>query len=251
MSLDERYKSEKAKWDDIAQERAQSLGTFESGEDFHRYARKKDELIGISEFLGDLTGKRVLEIGCGVGLIAVLLAKSGAKVTAFDLSPQSVQVAKKRSEINHTEMGFIVSAGEYLPFADESFDVIFGKSILHHLDIEIGKHDLYRVLQKGGKAVFVEPMGMNPILTFVRKYIPYPHKAPVGVDRPLTYKDMESWTNGIQYRKFQEIQLLSMIERGFGYNTEIMFLRKLDQFLLKYIPFLRRFCRYVIIFSIK
>jgi ubiquinone/menaquinone biosynthesis C-methylase UbiE len=249
MSLDQRYKTEKAKWDEIAEK--QSVNMEILTEDFHQFARNDAEFSGISEFLGDLRGKRVLEIGCGVGRVAVLLAKSGARVTAFDLSPHSVEVARESSTTNGTAIDFAVSSGEYLPFADESFDVIFGKSILHHLVVNIGKRDLYRVLKQNGKAVFVEPMGMNPILTFVRKYIPYLHKNEVGVDRPLTYKDMNSWTENARYKEYREIQLLSMIERGFGWNTKFTLLRKSDEYLLKKIPFLRRFCRYVVIYTIK
>src|SRR6266498_5134834 len=251
MSLQDRYQSEKAKWDDLAKRQLARLRILGLDEDFHKYAASEVELTGASEFLGDLHGKRILEIGCGGGLIAALLAKSGAQVTAFDLSPASVQVAKKRSTINNTGVDFLVSAGEYLPFADESFEIEFGKSILHHLDIETGKHDLYRILRKGGKAVFTEPMGMNPILTFARKYVPYPHKHIGGVDRPLTYRDLDTWTQNIQYRKYREVQLMSMIERGFGWDKQFPFLRKLDEYLLNYFPILRRFCRYVVIFSVK
>ncbi len=218
MSLQDRYQSEKAKWDDLAKRQLARLRILGLDEDFHKYAASEVELTGVSEFLGDLHGKRILEIGCGGGLIAALLAKSGAQVTAFDLSPASVKVAKKRSTINNTGVDFLVSAGEYLPFADESFEIVFGKSILHHLDLETGKHDLYRILRKGGKAVFT---------------------------------DLDTWTQNIQYRKYREVQLMSMIERGFGWDKQFPFLRKLDEYLLKYFPILRRFCRYVVIFSIK
>ncbi len=251
MSLDQRYHSEKQKWDEIAEKQSTNIEILAPDFDFHVFARNDDEFPGISEFLGDLNGKRVLELGCGAGRMAVLLAKSGAEVTAFDLSPESVRLAKKMAEANHVDIKFVISAGEHLPFLSESFHIVIGKSILHHLVIELGKRDLYRVLREGGKAVFVEPMGMNPILTFVRKYVPYPHKATVGVDRPLSYKDMKAWTKEASQRQFREIQLLSMIERGFGWNQEFKGLRKLDEYLLRTFPFLRRFCRYVIIFSTK
>jgi ubiquinone/menaquinone biosynthesis C-methylase UbiE len=205
----------------------------------------------VSKFLGDLNGKRLLEIGSGTGLISVLLAKSGAHVTSFDLSPMSVRTTKQRAEINDVNIDPLVSAGEHLPFADESFEIIFGKSILHHLDPQVGKLDISRVLRKGGKAVFVEPMGMNPVLTFARKYVPYRHKNPVGVDRPLTYQDMDTWTEDFHDRNYRETQLLSMIERGFGWERKFNVLRKLDDILLQHVHFLRRFCRYVVISATK
>ena len=249
MSLEERYKSEKSKWDEIARKRSGDLEIFPPGEDFHRYARENSELPGISEFLGNLEGKHLLELGCGAGKMAVLLAKSGADVTAFDLSPLSVRTSRQLAALNNIDIDFAVASGENLPFASDSFDVIFGKSILHHLIIDLGKHEIYRVLKKGGKAVFVEPLGMNPVLTFVRKYVPYSYKNPVGVDRPLTYNDIHTWTKEFQYVAYREVELLSMVERAFGWDTKLILLREMDKFLLKYIPFLRRFCRYVVIYA--
>ena len=248
MSLEERYKSEKSKWDKIARKRLEDLEILPPGEDFHHYAASNSELPGISEFFGNLDGKRLLELGCGGGKMAVLLAKSGADVTAFDLSPVSVQTARQLAVLNQANIDFAVASGENLPFANESFDIIFGKSILHHLIIALGKHNIYRVLKKGGKAVFVEPLGMNPVLTFVRKYVPYRYKHPVGVDQPLTYKNIQIWTKEFRSVKFREVELLSMVERAFGWDAKFILLRKLDTFLLKYIPILRRFCRYVVIY---
>lgn len=251
MSLEERFSAEKAKWDEIAEKQSQTIEVFPAEMDFHAFARQDEEFPGVSEFVGDLAGLSILELGCGAGKMAVLLAKSGAKVTAFDLSLESVRVTRQRAGINNVTLEPLVSAGEFLPFATESFDIIIGKSILHHLAIDIGKSELFRVLRKGGKAVFIEPLGMNPVLTFVRKVVPYPHKAPVGVDRPLTYDDIRSWNQDASIWNVQEIQLLSMVERAFGWDARFTFLRKADQFLLRYIPFLRRFCRYAVILSEK
>lgn len=250
-TLKERYRSEKAKWDEIAEGQFQSIEVLRSEVEFHAFARQDEEFPGVSEFVGDLKGVRVLELGCGAGLMAVLLAKSGAEVAAFDLSFESVRLTKQRASVNNVDLDALVSAGEFLPFSTESFDVIIGKSILHHLAIEIGKNEIFRVLRKGGKAVFIEPLGMNPVLTFFRRFVPYPHKAVVGVDRPLTYADIRTWNQDAVKWKVEEIQLLSMVERGFGWNTQFPILRRMDRFLLKHFPFLRRFCRYVVILSQK
>jgi ubiquinone/menaquinone biosynthesis C-methylase UbiE len=174
-------------------------------------------------------------------------------VTAFDLSQVSVAVTQNRAALNHVgeRVALAVAAGEALPYADESFDVLFGKAILHHLDVNFGWHELYRVLKPGGKAVFVEPMGMNPLLKFARSWIPYPSKNPRGADRPLNYREIDEW--GKQFREFryQEIQLLSMLERGLGFKRRLPKLRRLDAYLLHHLPFLRRYCRYVVMFMVK
>jgi SAM-dependent methyltransferase len=253
MALTDTYRVEVAKWDSIASGSRGRMNVFAPQENFQTYAHRRPQLRGVAEFLGDLRGKQVLEYGCGLGHMATLLVRSGAQVTTFDLSRRSVQVTRDRVALNNrsSDIDLTVAAGESLPFADERFDVIFGKAILHHLDVEIGAGDLYRVLRPGGKAVFTEPMGMNPILNFVRDRVWYPKKTPRGADHPLTYDDIHAWGRRFREFHYREIELLSMLERGFGFKKRFPTLRRYDEALLERVPFLRRYCRYVIMFMVK
>ncbi len=255
MALKETYEIERAKWDAVAQEKVAKLGIHPLApeDNFVEYSRHASTHVGLIDFFGNLQGRKVLEFGCGTGQMAVRLAKSGADVIAFDLSPASIEIAQKRVEINDLigQVQLVVSSGESLPFASESFDLIFGKAILHHMDANLGKADLHRVLKSGGKAAFVEPMGMNPLLNFVREYAPYPDKNPRGADRPLNFKDIKAWGEPFQWFYHREIQLFSMLDRGFGFKRHLMILTNLDNRLLSWFPFLRRFCRYVVIFMVK
>lgn len=253
MALQDIYREERKKWDAVAVQCLTSLKELPPEENFHTHAQRASTMVGVSDFLGDLHGKLVLEYGCGLGESIVLLAKSGAYVTTFDLSPMSVEVSRQRAKLNHVDSNIrlSVAAGEFLPYADESFDVIFGRAILHHLNADMGWVDIYRVLKPGGRAVFVEPMGMNPLLNFVRDYVPYPDKNPRGADQPLTYEDIHKWGAGFDKFWYREIQLLSMLERGLGFGKRLRLLRQLDGFLLKQLPFLRRYCRYVIMSFVK
>ncbi len=246
MSLDQVYDVERSKWDAIAAEAMPQLRELAPESTFASHLRNSLITHGIAEFLGDVRGKKVLEYGCGLGLISTLLAKSGAHVVSFDLSPASVAVARQRAALNHVEVELAVAAGEHLPYADESFDIIFGKAILHHLDVNIAVSDLYRVLKKGGKAAFAEPMGMNPILNFVRDGVWYPHKHPRGADKPLTYDEIAAWGKQFSSFTFREVQLLSMLERGLGFGKRLKALRRADDWLLERFPSLRRYCRYVV-----
>ena len=253
MALEEKYRVERAKWDALAPMDISASMLMPPTANLETYAQRSSLFVGVIEFLGNLRDERVLEYGCGLGELTTLLAKSGAKVTAFDLSPLSVQIAHRRAELNRVEasVNLVIAAGEQLPFADESFGLVFGKAILHHLDVNVGWPDLYRVIKQGGRAVFIEPMGMNPILNLVRNQIPYPHKHPRGADRPLTYVEIRGWGGAFTQFLYREIQLLSMLERGLGFQKRIPQLRRLDALLLERLPWLRRYCRYVVMYFAK
>jgi SAM-dependent methyltransferase len=177
--------------------------------------------------------------------------KSGAHVAAFDISPASIEVAERRLRLNGLEADFAVAAGESLPYEDESFDVVVGIAVLHHLEVGQGGRELHRVLKPGGKALFVEPMGMNPVLNFVRDHVPYRSKTPRGADEPLTYHDIAAWGKPFAKVRREELQLLSMVERLFGYGRRFPALHRFDEALLARFPRLRRYCRYVTIYMVK
>ena len=92
MSIEDTYEGERTKWGALAQQKLPTLRALPPSDNFYLYARRTNTMDGVGDFLGDLRGKRVLEYGCGLGEVAVLLAKSGAKVTTFDLSTASVVV---------------------------------------------------------------------------------------------------------------------------------------------------------------
>ncbi|MGH2521874.1 MAG: methyltransferase domain-containing protein [Anaerolineales bacterium] len=253
LNLQEKYRLEQAKWNALAPADVSASMVLPPNANFETHARQSSLYVGVLEFLGDLCGEQVLEYGCGLGELATLLAKSGAQVTAFDLAPRSVRIAQRRAKLNQVEASvkLMVAAGEHVPFADESFGVIVGKAILHHLDVNVGWSDLYRVLKRGGRAVFIEPMGMNPILNFVRDHVPYRHKHPRGADSPLIYAEIHEWGRPFEKFSYREIQLLSMLERGLGFRRRISQFRRLDALLLERLPWLRRYCRYVVMYCAK
>ncbi len=253
VAVEKTYQIEREKWDALATRGAVPAELRVAAASFEHYAAKTATFAGVTDFLGPLAGKEVLEYGCGLGLLSTLLARSGARVSTFDLSPASIETARLRAEVNGVadRIEFSVAPGEKLPYEDESFDIVFGKAILHHLDVEQGWGELHRVLRPGGKAAFVEPMGMNPMLNFVRDRVPYPHKNPRGADEPLTYSDIHAWGRGYSSFEYREIQLLSMLERLLGFNRRLPALRRADAFLLSRVPALRRYCRYVVLELVK
>ena len=81
-------------------------------------------------------GKRVLEIGCGIGTDTMNFARAGAKVTAVDLSPRSLQVARQRAEVfGLTErIQFVEANAEHLPdFVEPApYDLVYSFGVIHH-----------------------------------------------------------------------------------------------------------------------
>lgn len=247
------HESERHKWDELAIQKLDELRPTPLGANFHTYARNTAVMPGVAEFLGDLEGKHVLEYGCGMGEVSVLLARAGAQVSTFDISAASVGVARRRAEMDGVaeRIEFRVATAEDLPYGDESFEIVIGKAILHHIDPAEGAAHLSRVVKPGGRAAFVEPMGMNPLLVLARDRLPYPGKNPPGDDKPVNYDEIAAWTAGFSAVDLQEIQLLAMVERGLGFGTRLPALRRLDARLLKRFPPLRRYCRYVVMLMTK
>ena len=82
---------------------------------------------------GTLNGKKILNIGCGGGIEAEWLTKKGAKVIGFDLSVDFILAAGERFRRNNLKAYFVQGNGEYLPFADNSFDTVLIYGTLHHI----------------------------------------------------------------------------------------------------------------------
>lgn len=123
---------------------------------------------------GDLSGKRLLEYGCGEGWITRDLARKGAMVSAFDISPEAVHRTRKVlvSDGVADRCSVVQLGAERLNYLDESFDMAIGFAILHHLNLNLAITELYRVLKPGGIAFFAEPLGSNPLINLYRRLTP-------------------------------------------------------------------------------
>lgn len=121
----------------------------------------------LPRILGNVKDKRILDCGCGTGMISAVLSRKGAKVTSFDVSIGMLRTAKKRAEHWKLEIPFIQSAFEKLPFKEKSFDFVVGTMILHHTELRESIKELKRVLKPYGKALFLETQVRNPFLRFL------------------------------------------------------------------------------------
>lgn len=116
----------------------------------------------------DLQGKQVLVVGCGFGEDALRIAKLGATVSAFDLSPDALAIAKGLAEREGLEITFEQMPSESLSYPDNQFDYIIARDILHHVDIPPTMCELARVAKPG--AIFVvDEMYSHSITEVVRR----------------------------------------------------------------------------------
>ncbi len=103
---------------------------------------------------------KILEIGCGDGELTERLAKLKSPTYATDITQTVVAKAKKKIK----KVKFRVEDAQKFSFKDDSFDLVCGMSILHHLNYLKTLEESFRVLKKGGKLFFSEPNYLNPII---------------------------------------------------------------------------------------
>lgn len=105
----------------------------------------------------------ILEIGCGDGEFTKRLIKLPSRIISTDITPAVI----KRGKIFFEKMGinniiFKMGNAENLSFKDNTFDIVCGVSILHHVNVEKALCEALRVLKPGGQIFFTEPNLLNP-----------------------------------------------------------------------------------------
>ena len=113
---------------------------------------------------------KVLELGCGTGYFTKEAARSGAEITAIDISNDLLEQARKEVPLENVK--FLVENAYEMTFSDNSFDTVIGSSVLHHLEIDSALKEIFRVLRPGGIIRFTEPNMLNPQIA-IQKNIPF------------------------------------------------------------------------------
>lgn len=100
---------------------------------------------------------RILDVGTGPGFFAINLALAGHDVTAVDATQQMLQHAKTNAAAYHAAVNFIHHRGEFLPFKDETFDLIVSRNVLWNLEYpQQALSEWNRVLTPGGRMVYFD-----------------------------------------------------------------------------------------------
>jgi len=201
--------------------------------------------------LGELEGRRVVDLGCGPGDFSIFVARHGAQVEAVDVSPAALEITRQRAAANGVAalVQTRLMPAERLDFPDGAFDWVLGFGVLHHTDLAVLGPEIRRVLKPDGKALFREPLGANPALEFARRRLPYQGKYHSRHERPLNYADMALLGTFFRETHLREFYLFSSLSRLLGGERGGLFrlLWAVDEFLLRHFRALRRFCRYVVV----
>lgn len=191
---------------------------------------------------------RVLEYGCGDSSHALELAARGSDLIGIDISALAVEQARQGAQLKRVRPSFLVMNAEQLAFRDASFELICGAAILHHLDLEAAWPEIARTLKAGGTAVFVEPLGHNPLLKVFRRLTP---GLRTPDEHPLVMRDLKTagqYFSRVQTRYFQLVSLLcAPFSRWPGFTALLRVCEAIDRGIFALLPFMRRFAWQVVL----
>ncbi len=145
--------------------------------------------------LGDLRGKYVLELGCGDGGNAILMALRGARVVGVDISPKAIEIAKNRAAAHGVtaQTSFTAQPLEtYIPPDGRKFDIVCGWAVLHHVIpvLDSTMATLAAISEPNAFYMFSEPVSLLRWLRRLRLFLPIPtHGTPD--ERPLEPAELD------------------------------------------------------------
>lgn len=217
----------------------------------------------IFKSLGELQGKSVLDFACGEGRMATQMALLGARVTGIDISPELIELAKRRAELDCVDRRVDFRAENILESspAQEAFDFIVCTDALHHVDLSHVVPILCRCLKAGGKLIAKEPVSLSKSFQTLRDRLPIKKVASPG-DRQLTIEHLEGIQRIFSKCEVTHFNLLGRFSRFFKNANRIdhghpvtkavlIGLLGLDWIIARMCPALRRFYGEVVVVAHK
>jgi SAM-dependent methyltransferase len=150
-------------------------------------------------FAGISSGARVLDVGCGTGVVAITAARLGARVEAIDLTPQLLERARENARIAKVDIEFREADAEDLPFRDGEFDVVvsqFAHMFAPRPDVAIAQ--MLRVLRPVGTIAFSTwppELLVGRTMQLASRYMPPP---PPGIPSPMLWGDPQIITQRLE-----------------------------------------------------
>jgi ubiquinone/menaquinone biosynthesis C-methylase UbiE len=134
--------------------------------------RREDRLRDI---MAEVSDKKVLEIGSSAWEVWIDRERGfPGELHCLNISEVEIQIGRKLADELHLadRIHCHLMDAHKLTFADNSFDLVYGGAIFHHLDCPTAFREILRVLKPGGRFVMTEPLGMNPVAKIVRRLTP-------------------------------------------------------------------------------
>lgn len=183
-------------------------------------------------------GASVLEYGCADGSLSLgdgVLVSAASRYCGIDISDRAIERACVRAAAaGFKHCSFEVMDAEALTFEDASFDVVFGRGIVHHLDLERCFSEVRRVLKPGGQAFFYEPLGHNLALNWYRRRTPHLRTAD---EHPLRMADLELAAKHFEHMQTKFVGLTTLLAvplRAWCGDRPMRMFQRIDELLLRY-----------------
>lgn len=178
-----------------------------------------EEMLEELQKVVNVKGKKILEVGAGMGGDSVYLAKQGALVTALDYTDEALGAIREHAKIEGVELSAKLGDTRELPLNDESFDVVFHQGLLEHFrdPLAILKEHV-RVLRNGGYLVVDVP----------QEYTTYTIKKKIAIARGTWFAGWEqAFTIGELEHFMRDAGLTVVRSYGWGYYGQLHALRNL------------------------
>ncbi|MFB3897046.1 MAG: class I SAM-dependent methyltransferase [bacterium] len=206
------------------------------------------------QLMGSLNSKTILELGGGMGVNAVILARAGAKVTVIDISENRVQWMRRLVEQTKLQdrIEVVLMSAEQLLFPENTFDIVYSNAVLIHVDKRIVAQEVARVLKSGGKAIFVEPLKYHPLVNLYR--YTFAPRIWRKIASYFSIRDLVQLSHYFSQYSHQEFYFCSFFAFfwEFGKRNQSRFQdslsrwQKVDRILLRIIPGLSNLCWFTV-----
>jgi 2-polyprenyl-3-methyl-5-hydroxy-6-metoxy-1,4-benzoquinol methylase len=169
------------------------------------------EMRCITQRLGNIKGKKLLDVGCGLGEASVYFALLGADVTSSDLSQGMLDATTRLAQANGVSVKQHVASAEKMQLSPEAkFDIIYAGNLLHHVDVEETICHIKPHLAAGGVFVTWDPLAYNPAINVYRSMAT---NVRTPDEHPLTWNDIKLF-----HKHFEKVET-----RYFWFTTLIIF----------------------------
>lgn len=202
-------------------------------------------------------GSVVLDLGCGIGDLSLILLARGAHVVALDLSAGMLDVARARiaEAFPAARVEYVCAPAEATALPDRHIDAVVGRYVLHHLDAASAAPELARVMRPGARAAFLENQDANPLLRLARERVAGRFGIPrygTTDEHPLTTRDLRAFASGfslmrLTYPIFEFAVIFDRQVLQFRHRRLSRFLKRLDQTLERRVPQVRKYSYRVLV----